>query len=105
MKENERIDYLVNVLAGGNARRFADATGIRPDCLSRARKGTNRPASYFERILSAYPDVSREWLYSGEGVPLLSEKEKGEVLAKLDALEKEVKRLARMVDKLTKIGL
>lgn len=102
MKDYERIDYLVKVLAGNNARMFAQKTGIRPDSLSRARKGANRPSSYFERILSAYPDVSRDWLYNGTGEPLLSSREKSEVLTKLDALEKEVGRLAKILDAFTK---
>ena len=105
MKENERLDYLVNVLAGGNARRFAEKTGIRPDSLSRARKGINHPTSYFERVLSAYPDVSRVWLYDGVGEPLYSTMEKGEILKKLESLERDVKRLTRMVEKITEIGL
>lgn len=105
MKDYERIDYLVKVLAGNNARKFAQKTGIRPDSLSRARKGINRPSSYFERILSAYPDVSRDWLFNGTGEPLYSDREKSEVMTKLDALEKEVRRLAKMVQSLTKNGL
>lgn len=105
MNENERLDYLIKVLEGNNARVFAEKTGIRTDSLSRARKGINHPSSYFERILSTYPDVSREWLYNGVGVPLISMREKSEILLKLESLEKDVKRLMEMVGSLAGNGL
>lgn len=105
MSESERLDYLIKVLEGNNARVFAEKTGIRTDSLSRARKGTNHPSSYFERVLKAYPDVSREWLYNGEGAPLVSMREKSEILLKLESLEKDVKRLMEMVGSLAGNGL
>ena len=98
MTEAERIDHLVKVVAGNNARQFAETAGIRPESLSRARSGKNRPSTYFERILAAYPDVSREWLYEGVGEPLKSTAEKGEVVVRLEALEREVARLARLIE-------
>lgn len=102
MTDSERVDYLIKVLAGNNARDFAVKAGIRPDSLSRVRNGKGTPSFYFERILAAFPDVEREWLYTGVGVPLKWEREKGEILAKLDALENEVKRLNEMVERLAK---
>ena len=104
--ETERLDYLIKVLAYNNAKEFALKAKIRPDSLSRARKGINRPSTYFERILEAFPQVQRDWLYYGTGEPLLEDREKSELLKRMAALEKEVKRLARAVEKLTdKIGL
>lgn len=100
MTESQRIDYLIRVLSGNNAKNFAEKAGIRPDSLSRARKGINSPSSYFERILAAFPSVSREWLYSGEGEPLADAAERNEILAKLDSLEKEVKRLSEMMERI-----
>lgn len=100
MTESERLDYLIKALSGNNARNFAIKAGIRPDSLSRARNGKGNPSFYFERILGAFPDVSREWLYEGTGEPLASEKEKGEVIKRIESLEKEVRRLARLVEKL-----
>jgi hypothetical protein len=102
MKDTERLDYLIKVLAGNNARAFAEKAKIRPDTLSRARRGINHPASYFERILTAFPCVSREWLYSGEGEPMVEEREKGEILVKIESLEREVRRLARLIEKMSK---
>ena len=105
MNECERLNYLIMVLAGNNAKTFAERTGIRTDSLSRARKGINHPSSYFERVLSAYPDVSREWLYDGVGNPFHSVSEKSEILAKLENIEREVARLAELLESLTKSGL
>ena len=102
MNESQRIDYLIKLLAGNNARVFANVAGIRTDSLSRIRNGKGKPSLYFERILSAYPEVERDWLYYGAGDALRGEKEKGEILAKLESLEKEVARLAGMVEELLK---
>lgn len=102
MTEPQRIDHLIRVLSGNNAKNFAQRAGIRPDSLSRARNGINSPSTYFERILAAFPSVSREWLYSGEGEPFTDAAERNEILVKLDSLEKEVKRLAKIVEKLEK---
>ena len=102
MTESERLDYLIKVLCGNNARDFAVKAGIRPDSLSRVRNGKGTPSFYFERILAAFPDVERAWLYTGIGEPLKWQREKGEILAKLDSLEKEVKRLNEMVERLAK---
>jgi len=100
MNEFERLDYLIKVLSGDNARMFADKAGIRPDSLSRVRNGRGNPSFYFERILDAFPDVEREWLYTGVGEPMKEGREKGEILSKLESLEREVGRLADLVEKM-----
>jgi len=102
MKENERIDLLVKILEGDNAKAFATKTGIPPSSLCRVRKGQGKPASYFGRILDAYPDVRKGWLYTGDGEPLKEKSERGEILQKIERLEREVRRLASMVEKCTK---
>jgi hypothetical protein len=98
MSEKERLDYLIRVLSGSSAKRFALKAGIRPDSLSRVRNGRGTPSFYFERILGAFPDVSREWLYTGVGEPLVSEREKSEVIKRIESLEKEVRRLAMLIE-------
>ena len=100
MTVSQRVDHLVMVLEGGNARRFASRTGITPQSVSCLRHGRYRIENFVERILSAYPEVEREWLYYGAGDALRGEKEKGEILAKLESLEREVARLAGMVERL-----
>lgn len=105
MEGNERIDYLIKVLEGNNARKFADKTGIPPDSLSRARNGITNPSTYFTKILKAYDQVRSWWLLTGEGEPLYEDVEKGEVLMKVEALEKEVRALRKAIEKLTKTNL
>ena len=46
--------------------------------------------------------MDRDWLDYGNGEALKGEREKGEILAKLESLEKEVARLAGMVEELLK---
>jgi len=102
MTAAQRIDHLVMVLEGGNAKRFGEKAGISPQSVSSLRHGKYRIAGFAERILSAYPEVNPEWLTSGEGEPLLAEIEKGEILRKVESLEKEIRRLSELVDGLTK---
>lgn len=97
MTESERLDYLIKVLSGNNARNFAFKAGIRPDSLSRARNGRGNPSFYFERILGAFPNVSREWLYTGIGTPTTEQREKTEIIEKIESLENEVRRLRDLV--------
>lgn len=98
----QRIDHLVMVLEGGNAKRFSEMTGITQQSVSCLRHGSYRIARFAGRILDAYPEVNPEWLTSGEGEPLLIEIEKGEILRKVEALENEVKRLSDLLDQLIK---
>ena len=102
MTDYERIDYLVKILEGNNGKEFCIKTGIAEASLSRVRKGNGRAAAYYGRIMAAYPQVREEWLYSGEGVPMKIDKEKGEVLQKIEYLEREVKRLASLIEKMAK---
>lgn len=101
MTGSERIDQLVYLLEGGRAKEFTEKTGIAPACLSRVRHGQGNPETYYSRILAAYPQIRKQWMYSGIGEPLKEKDEKGEILRKVDALEREVKRLAGLIEKLT----
>lgn len=101
MNESERLTYLVDRLEGGSAIRFATKVGIDPASLSRARNGKGRPSAYFARIEAAYPEVRRDWLYTGAGLPLVGDEEKGEIVRRLEALEKEIARLAKLIERLT----
>ena len=103
MKESARISFLVDTLEGGNAKRFSEKTGIRPQTVSCLRHGKYQIGRFVQRITTAYPDVNVKWLQTGEGEPLLSGPEKGLVLAKIESLEKEVRRLSKLVEKLAKM--
>lgn len=98
MNESERLTYLVDRLEGGSAIRFATKVGIDPATLSRARNGKGRPSAYFAKIEAAYPEVRKEWLYTGAGMPLVGDEEKGEIVKRLEALENEVRRLSRLIE-------
>ena len=98
MNDAERISYLVDTLEGGNARRFAAKTGIPTQSVSCLRHGKYKIGRFVSRIAAAYPDVNVTWLQKGEGTPLLSFSEKSDIMAKLDSLEREVKRLVKLVN-------
>lgn len=102
MTPAERISFLVYDLEGGKALRFAQKSNIPPASLSRIRNGKAEPEAYYPRILKAYPDVRREWLVDGEGEPYKSQREQSEVARKLERLEKEVKEVRKLIDKLVK---
>lgn len=98
MTETERIDILVDRLAGGNAARFARSCDIRPDSLCKIRKGQGNPRSYFPRILSAHPEVRREFLEEGKGYPLTTDK--ASIESRLDDIEKRLSALEKLGDKI-----
>lgn len=102
MNTAERISFLVDTMEGGNARRFSEKTGIRTQSISCLRHGKYQIGRFVQRITTAYPDVNVKWLQTGEGEPLLSGPEKGLVLAKIESLEQEVRRLSKLVEKLAK---
>ena len=100
MTEAQRIDYLVSVLEGGNAKAFAEKAGMHPQSVTNLRQGRYRIDRFVAKILGAYPDVDDKWLVTGEGEPLRSVREKGEVLKKMESLEREMKRLTKMIEKM-----
>ena len=104
MNEAERISFLVETLEGGNAKRFSDKTGIRQQSVSCLRHGKFKIGRFVQRVADAYPDVDVSWLRTGEGEPFRSTPEKGIVLEKIESLEKEVRRLSRMIERLTKVS-
>ena len=102
MTEAQRIEYLVAVLEGGNAKAFAEKAGLNQQAVTNLRQGRYRFDRFVAKILAAYPDVDDKWLVTGEGEPLHSIWEKGEVLRKVESLEREIRRLARMIEKMGK---
>ena len=69
MTEAERIDFLIRTLESGVAIRFSEKTGIPTPRLSRMKSGELRLMRQVDKILSAYPQVNREWLETGVGYP------------------------------------
>lgn len=95
MTEQERIDYLVKVLEGNNAKRFSDKTGIATASLSKMRNGKMRIWGQVEKICAAYPNVNPQWLINGDGNSGVDP-----VLKTKQDYEEEIVRLKRLVDTL-----
>jgi len=101
----ERIDYLVKELAYDNGKLFSEKVGIPITSVSKWRHGARIPRrDVLEKILAAYPEVRREWLFEGKGAPLLK-KRRVEMSAdtymaiekRLDGLERQIEDLLRMM--------
>lgn len=110
MTEKERLDFLIKHLGNGNAAEFARKVGIDPAAVSRIRNGTiNLSPKYLEDILSAFPQVERQWLETGYGYPGdlsvgLVRQRYAELLLKsdkiIDTLTKEIERQWDVIESL-----
>jgi hypothetical protein len=76
MSINERVRMLVEQFAKGNKNRFATLTGLSatqvstympPDPETPDRRVSVPTLDSINKILDALPEVSRDWLVSGEG--------------------------------------
>lgn len=64
----KRVEKIRRILAENNNNVFAERVGITPQLASAivsGNKGVGRNVA--EKILAAFPEVSRMWLYTGEG--------------------------------------
>lgn len=102
MTPQERIDYLIKILEGNNAREFADKCGIPPASLSRIRNGRAEPVAYYTRILAAYPAVRREWLVSGRGEALTERARRDRIEMQLARIEKKMEKVEELVAELSR---
>ena len=81
----KRITKIRQVYCDGKNTPFAERIGKDTSYSSQICNGTKTPGrSVLEEILAAFPEVSRPWLYFGEGKMLLADAEKS-LLAKEDA--------------------
>ena len=69
MTEAERIDFLIKELEGNNASSFARKIGSSRATVSKMRNGSVGIRLSIEAIISAYPQVRKEWLETGDGYP------------------------------------
>lgn len=67
--EAERLEVIINALEGGNQARFADKCNIARSTISRIKAGELSMKMQIDKIILAYPQVSREWLVTGVGYP------------------------------------
>ncbi|MDR1156448.1 MAG: hypothetical protein LBL04_17225 [Bacteroidales bacterium] len=66
-KLQERILKIIDTFENGSRYRFAAKTGIRHHIYRLLQPGYNPGKVNIDRIISAYPDISAEWLASGIG--------------------------------------
>lgn len=66
--EHQRLAILVDTLAGGQHKVFAETIGVAQNTFSNYVNGKSKiPLNVFEAIKDFYPQVSDKWLLSGEG--------------------------------------
>lgn len=67
MSLSSRIKHLANILAGSESK-LAPAIGVHPRALNRLINDESPKLwTFLPAILSRYPEISRDWLYFGEG--------------------------------------
>lgn len=86
---------------GLNDSEFQTFAGLANSCLYSARKNNGIGNRNIERILAAYPDLSRTWLMTGEGSMLTDES----LLSPLELLRQHRKNLATELARLDTIIL
>lgn len=69
MTEAERIDFLIKELESNNAAAFGRKIGVTKATAAKMRKGTIGFRLNADAILTAYPQIRKEWLMTGEGYP------------------------------------
>jgi hypothetical protein len=98
---SERILFLIGKL-NLNPNSFSVKAGLKAPTTNKIIKGENLPGySYLEKVLSAYTDISAEYLMRGEGCPLLSEDTNNEqTISNMEilALNENVSALRRLND-------
>lgn len=70
MDKSVMLETMVNYFTDGNKAKFASSLGISPQTLS---KWISRSTFDAELIYSVYPEISPNWLLSGEGEMLNEE--------------------------------
>lgn len=72
----DRVRQIVNEKAGGNYTSFSIAIGMKQNTLSQQiNKKRGLSLDVIVKIASTYPDISLDWLITGEGAMLKIEKE------------------------------
>ena len=67
-KKKDRILQIRDYFCNGNNREFAKKLNMSEQYASNMTHGTkNISATFLNKILDAFPDVDRTWLYFGEG--------------------------------------
>ncbi len=72
-----RIAWLLIHLFGGNMRRMAEAVGVTHSVLSKVVGEQQGPGRRLMESIASHPKVNPDWLFSGEGEPLLAARHPG----------------------------
>lgn len=67
MQFNERVLKIIDTFEGGSKSQFAKTTGLKSQAYNLLKPSYNPRKITIERLLSAYPQVSRQWLASDIG--------------------------------------
>lgn len=87
----DRIQLVINIKTEGNMSEFSRKTGLSTGFLFRIHDKAHR--STLEKILTTYPDIDREWLYEGRGMPPMRRVNKSNLEYLAESLTKEIKQL------------
>lgn len=71
----KRVQYLVNVLFGGNQSKMAESIGCSRSAISLAVTGKRPLGRELLRRLAEHPKISPAWLLTGDGEPFVAERE------------------------------
>jgi phage repressor protein C with HTH and peptisase S24 domain len=77
---SERLTLLVEALANGNEKRFAESIGVKPAVINNYTTGKQQSKPGFEvlsKILDKYPQTNIDWLITGYGTMLKTDKQNG----------------------------
>lgn len=73
MSVKERIEDLVNYYAMGNKTAFADLTGVTKQEVSLYTNRKTPSKNFLDKVLTALPNVNKNWLWRGEGEMLIND--------------------------------
>ncbi|MDR1561214.1 MAG: helix-turn-helix domain-containing protein [Holosporaceae bacterium] len=84
MNENDRFTEVLNYLIGSkkvrNQQEFTDRIGSNKSTVSQIKNGeTKIPNNLFEKITTAFPIISFDWLKKGEGEMLKNNQQIGNI--------------------------
>ncbi len=80
MTINNRIRILIDLLAEGKQRRFAEKAGLNAAAINGiiGKKASDPTFSTLKKIIDAYPDIDLTWFMKGEGKPLTTSDDSGD---------------------------